>query len=176
MTLNKIIFYILISFSANAFSANPDLSLFVQALKNGDASKPVPNNPEFDKWISQIKTSTHDTGEIVIHAYRFKKFSQQSTCGRVGYELEQPSTNSRFPEIGGQLNICQNGEPPLMLCKNQIRQLIPANKTCDDGSKPIFTNEVQDAIDNAIKGGSLSKDQIDLKLKGNSSPLIPDRK
>lgn len=158
-------------FSVNSYAAHSTLNLFVQALKNGQATMPVSNDPPFDVWVNQIKTQTRDTSEIIIHAYRFKKFTQQPTCGRVGYELEQPASHTRFPEIGGQLNICENAQPPMMFCANQIRQLIPASNFCDDGSKPVNTQEVDQAIKDAIAGGSLSIEQTTNKLK-----QIPNQK
>ena len=92
----------------------------------------------------------------MLVARRLVKFEQQPQCARVGFVIGQPSAKVLYTNMGGQLNICANGEPPQRMCKSLPSELVAPDTPCPDGSMPVDTPEVAAAIAAALAAGSLS--------------------
>lgn len=137
-----------------------DMNLFVRALTTGSASAPLPTEGKFSPAIKSLQTLTGDTGPIIIEARRIVRFQQQAHCGRVGFIIVQPSAKRGWPELGGQLNICEDGAPPWKFCKGLPNVLVAPNQACADKSPSLDTPEVAQAIRDAIASGSLSESQV----------------
>lgn len=138
--------------------------VFAQALIDGTASAPIPANEQLYGWIQEIKAHTHDAGPIMIQAKRLLRFKQQPRCGRILFSVTQPSSGVVLP-IGGQLNVCEDGSPPLRSCKDRPDRLVLPQERCRDGSEPQDTPEVDKAIKDALANGDLSQKQVEQQLK-----------
>lgn len=141
------------------FAAEPPSSVFSTAVVNGEASATIPDDGEFSSAVRIVKSKTGDPGPVVIFAKRLVKFEQQPLCARVGFVIGQPTSKVFYSDMGGQLNICADGEPPQRMCKSQPAKLVAANTSCPDGSMPVDTPEVAAAITAALSAGSLSPQQ-----------------
>lgn len=141
----------------------PINGVFAQALMDGEATAPIPSNSQIEVMIQQVKEATRDNSPLMIKATRLYKFKQQSRCGRIKFIIIQPTSGFILP--GGQLNVCDDGAPPWRVCKNNPGELIPAHEYCADGSIPQDTQEVADAIKDALAHGELSQEQVAQKLK-----------
>ncbi|MGR9603124.1 hypothetical protein ACU80P_22085 [Pandoraea sputorum] len=126
-------------------------SVFSTAVVKGEASAEIPDDGEFSSAVRIVKSKTGDPGPVVIFAKRLVKFEQQPQCARVGFAIGQPTSKVFYSDMGGQLNICADGEPPLRMCKSQPTKLVPANASCPDGSMPVDTPEVAAAIAAALR-------------------------
>jgi hypothetical protein len=146
--------------SANSHAENiPNSNVFVQALINSEATAPVPKQQQFEQAIQSLQAQTQDTGPILIQAKRLLRFKEQVQCGRIKFWFIQPSSGKSWP-MGGQLNICENGQPPLRMCKDKPGFLISPNGHCPDRSEPQDTLEVAQAIKDALAKGDLSQEQV----------------
>ncbi|OYU41900.1 MAG: hypothetical protein CFE44_27125, partial [Burkholderiales bacterium PBB4] len=105
-------------------------SPFTEALINGDAQTPLPNDRQFTGLKDLIQQRTGDSGDIIIKAFRIQKFKTQPNCGRVAFIIMQPSRNIAWPDLGGQLNICTDGQPPLRECSETPGALYQPNHKC----------------------------------------------
>lgn len=148
---------------AHAMNA-ADTNLFVSALKTGASSAPLPAGGQFGPAIKSLQTMTGDAGPLTIEVRRVARFQQQARCGRVAFIIVQPSTKRGWPELGGQLNICEDGTPPWRVCKEQPNVLVTPDQQCPDKSASVDTPEVTQAIQAALASGSLSEDQIRKRL------------
>ncbi len=155
---------LLAALAANTASSQP-VSFFADALTSGKSTMNAPVDATFSAAQQVIQQKTGSSGELQFIAWRIQKFTQQSKCGRVGFVAYQPSTGTAFPEIGGELNICEDGMPPLRECA--AIGLVPVSAKCPDGSAPSDTKEVRDAISDAIKRGGLTYAQVSQMLKTN---------
>ena len=135
-------------------------NVFVQALVNGRATAPLPDDPRWADVVAALKHQAGSDAALQIAAMRVAKFTNQTQCGRVAFALWQPLTNQAWPQLGGQLNICEDGKPPLQVCAQAPDQLVPVGLRCADGVPAQDTAEVRQAIDAAIAAGSLSADQV----------------
>lgn len=142
---------------AAAVQAQP-VSLFVEALQSGRASSPLPVDRPFKSGVAAIEARTGRHGQVEILAWRIERFTQQSKCGRIGFIPYQATSNSAFPEMGGELNICEDGMPPLRVCANV--GLVPYTAKCPDGTAPQDTDEVKAAIAAALSRGGLTQQQV----------------
>lgn len=138
-------------------------SVFMEALANGESSTPLPDVKPFDALIKAIKDKTGSDGQVLVKAFRVARFKEQSKCGRVAFIVAQPSSGLAWDDLGGQLNICEDGRPPLKRC-NPGAGLIPGTDKCPDGSTPSDTEEVSDAIKKALASGGLTHEQVKEKL------------
>jgi hypothetical protein len=150
-------------------SSQPVDNLFVNALTQGSASTQLPAN-QFNDRVSQIlKDRTKSDGALLREAHLLYRFKDQSNCGRVEFFITQPSSQSVWREMGGQLNICENAQPPMQACKERV--LVPYGHLCADNSKPIDTEEIKVSVEKALASGSLSPEQVQAlqknRLKGN---------
>jgi len=156
-----------------------DTNLFVTALKTGSASAPLPTDGSLKPAIQSLQKLTGDTGPIFVEVRRIARFQQQSRCGRVVFLIVQPSTNRGWPELGGQLNICEDGTPPWRVCKSQPNILAAPDRQCADKSSPIDSPEVEHAIQAANSAGSMSPDQIRKRMAASATkqkqPTTPSR-
>ena len=148
-----------VAFAAMAsFAHAQPISFFVEALQKGAASAPLPTEGPFKSGINAIVALTGKQGSIEILAWRIERFTQQANCGRVGFIPHQASSKTAFPEMGGELNICEDGMPPLRFCANL--GLVPFSAKCPDGAAPQDTEEVKAAIAAALSRGGLSQQQV----------------
>lgn len=146
-----IIFYAVAHLAiSHAQEANP----FVEALTEG-RSKSELTDPRFAKPIQELKAKTKSDSPIFVVAERIVRFKNQSRCGRIKFWTEQPSTNSKWEQLGGELNICEDGLPPWGVCSNN--QMAPMGAKCADGNQPQQTDEVKVAIQAAIDRGGVTK-------------------
>lgn len=134
--------------------------VFVRALVDGRAMAPVPDTPLFGPALEQLKRQAGGEGPIVIQAMRIVRFEGQAHCGRVVFGFAQPSSHKAWADLGGQLNICEDGQAPLRICGGEPRVLVPANRRCRDKSAPIDTPEVAAAIQAALVGGNITGQQV----------------
>ncbi len=141
-----------------------DSGVFAQALIEGAASAPVPQNQQLAIVIQALQAQTHDTGPVIIQVKRLFKFKQQARCGRVIFSITQPSSGTVLP-IGGQLNVCEDGLPPWRGCKDKPGFLIAPQDHCPDNSEPQDTTEVAQAIKDALEKGDISHEQVLQQLK-----------
>ena len=138
--------------SLPAMAANDIHQLFLQALATGESTAALPN-PD-PKLVQFLQAQTKSDGPILIRALRVAQFKQQSRCGRIAYALYQASSNTMWPETGGQLNLCDDGLPPWQQCGDNP-ELVAPGTACPFGVKPHNTTEVQQAIDTAVANGSI---------------------
>ncbi len=144
--------------SACGFCGAQPMSIFAEALLNGRATAPLPSDSVFNSGVQAIQSRTGKTGPVEVIAWRIERFTQQAHCGRVGFITFQPSSNTAFPEMGGELNVCEDGMPPLRLCPDI--GLVPYSAKCKDGSAPSETAEVKEAIARALARGGLTREQV----------------
>ena len=144
-------------------SRPPFANVIVRALVDGRASEPLPDLPLLRKAIAAMQQQAGDSGPIVVQAMRLQRFVQQAHCGRVVFGMSQPSSHKAWPGLGGELNICEDGLPPLRVCKDRPNALVPPNSTCHDGAAPQDTVEVASAISAALNRGGLTVEQAKQK-------------
>lgn len=143
-------------------------SVFTEALIAGEAIEPLPDDKTFGPLIKAIKSKTGNPGTVVVKAMRISKFVQQPTCGRIAFIMMQPATKTAWDDLGGQLNVCADGGPPLRTCKGHPGSLYPFNTKCPDGSEATDTPEVAEAIKKALSSGGLSYEQVQAKVHQNA--------
>jgi hypothetical protein len=116
---------------------------------------------------------------LVLIVQRVARFEQQPRCGRVAFALAQPATKRVWPAAGGELNLCEDGRPPLKMCPGQPAVLVPARGHCAGGAAPVDTPELAQAISAALNAGGLSieqlRDQLQQQGPGASAQTAPDR-
>ena len=151
-----ILFAIFMCVAGSPLAMTVDQLTFVQALKLGHAEGPIPAEQPFPQVAAAMQARTGNMGPITVMSFRITRFDQQPNCGRIGFGLYQQSTNTFWGEVGGQMNICENGFPPSRVCPDEPNVLVPYNAPCANGKMSVDTQEVAAAIANAIKGGSLS--------------------
>ena len=156
-----------------AWSQGVQPNVLVQALREGTASQALPAGIVYEIAAHAIQEKTGDAGPIVIVAHLMRRFQQQPLCGRVAFVIAQPSSHQAWRDLGGQLNICESGEPPMRACENQPGILVPVAAVCTDGSQPRDTSEVQQAIKEAVEAGGLSREQVRKQL-AETRPNKPD--
>lgn len=132
----------------------------VVALIKGVAKAPMPNDPYFASASKEIQKQTRSPGEVSMIAERLSWFRSQPTCGRVAFALYQASTNTSWGQLGGQLNICKDGTPPLRACRTRPDRLVLPDATCPDGAAPEDTLEVKQAIAKAVQNGGLTVEKV----------------
>jgi hypothetical protein len=146
--------------SIQASATEAPNNVVVRALLSGSSLEPLPLSPEATKVIQVLQQQSGNPGPIAIAAWRLARFTQQEHCGRVAYALSQPSTKRVFTAFGGELNICEDGQPPLRECAAHPGVLVPATSRCTDGSAPQDTSEVAQAIRDAIARGGKTREQV----------------
>lgn len=139
-------------------------NLFVQALSDGAAAMPLPDQPELRDFRTRLEQQLGSQAPLELRAMRILRFKQQPSCGRVAFGLWQPQTRRVVAAVAGQLNICEDGRPPLQECPAKPGTLVPAGSTCLDPSGQRHaaqdTAEVRQAIQGAVAQGGLSVEQI----------------
>ncbi len=160
----KIIKFLTISFvlavSSNVWADN----VFVVALEKGDSSTPAPVTRNTAAVYQMLQQQAGSTAPIMIHAHLIKRFINQKHCGRIVFWLEQPESKHAWPQIGGEFNICEDGFPPWRICQDHPADLVPPDATCSDGKPSIDTPEVRAAIEESLKQGALSREQVRQQL------------
>ncbi len=151
-------------------------SVFAEALIAGEATEPLPDDKVFGPLIKAIKSKTGNPGPIVVKAMRLTKFVQQPSCGRIVFMVMQPASKIGWDDLSGQLNICEDGKPPLRMCLSHPGTLYPPNTKCPDGTESTDTPEVAEAIKKALATGGLSHDQVRAKIFRNTPSQDPKKK
>lgn len=139
-----------LQFVAYGQGANP----FVEGLTNGKFKSEF-NDPRFLRAAKELKEQTKSDAPLYLVVERLLTFKTQARCGRIKYWIEQPSTQTKWEQLGGELNICEDGLPPWGNCPNN--QIAPINSKCADGSSPQQTAEVKEAIQAAVNRGGSTK-------------------
>ena len=160
----KIGFVSIVIFLVGSVYADTDVNVFTEALINGKAHSSLPEQPELQAIARYLQEQTHSTAPLVIEARLVKRFQQQPQCGRVAFFITQPDRHDLWPELGGQLNICEDGTPPLQVCANKPDVLISPSERCFDNTKPQDTLEVKEAIRIALDEGGLNQEQVKNRL------------
>jgi hypothetical protein len=137
---------------------SPDAPM-ARALRDGRASALLPDGKAMDAAVEFIRAHTGSKGDVTIEFFRMNHFDSQNTCGRVAFGLYQASTKTFWGQFGGQLNVCEDGSPPLRECKG-MRGLVRPDAQCPDGTAPVDTAEIKAAISKALAGGSMSAAQF----------------
>lgn len=140
---------------------------FVVALKDGASEGPIPPMPMLERATQLIQQKTGDSGALSLKVFRVARFKSQPACGRVSFGLYQASTRTFWGQFGGQLNVCEDGTAPLKICSGSSDLVLP-DRPCRDGTHPVDTQEVQQAIDEAIKAGGLSPKQVRDKMRAQN--------
>lgn len=165
-------FAVVAAFAVLGFDAHAQSNLagtpFVAALKDGAGDGPVPPMPMLERATQLIQQKTGSSGDVSLKVYRVTRFKSQPACGRVSFGLYQASTRTFWGQFGGQLNVCDDGTPPLKVCAGSP-ELVLADRLCRDGSHPVDTAEVKQAIEDAKKAGGLSPEQLRDKLRAQNA-------
>lgn len=137
-------------------SAAPNV--FAAALIRGRATAPIPLRPgQFTKILETLQARSGSTEPVSILAARVLSFKQQPRCGRVQFAFGQPTAKIVFAAFAGQMNVCEDGQPPLRTCPDRPGVLVPASDACKDGRPAVDTEEVAAAIRAA---GGLTQEQM----------------
>ena len=155
---------------AFAQTLGPASNLFVDALRNGDANVPAPGTGLFDGALRSLQDQSGNPGQIFVKAKRVARFVQQAHCGRVAFALWQPASNHAWPALGGQLNICEDGQPPLRVCDDRPNVLVPHTSLCRDKSAPHDTAEVAAVIASALAAGDITPQQAQQRARDQALP------
>nr|AJL34949.1 hypothetical protein pBPS066 [Burkholderia pseudomallei] len=158
-----------LSATGTAASNDGPQSVLTLALANGTASAPLDEHGQYAQAISAIQARTGDHGPVVVLARRVATFKEQPRCGRVAYIVAQPTSHIAWTDMGGELNICDDGNPPLRMCKAQSGKLVLPDSNCSDGSTPVDTPEVAAAISSAISAGGLDPRAAARRVRAASS-------
>lgn len=136
-------------------------NVFAQALIEGSATAPVPQRAgPMSRVLESLQAQSGSKEPISIVAARVVRFTQQARCGRIRFAMGQPLSKKLWPAMGGEMNVCEDGQPPLRVCPERPGVLVPANAVCASGKTPVDTPEVAAAIAAAIKAGDISHDQM----------------
>lgn len=151
-------------------------SVLTQAVVEGKASAPLDDNGQFSTAIAAIRKKTGNDGAVMIYAARVLTFSQQPRCARVAYVIAQPDAHLAWPDMGGQLNICEDGQPPLRMCDGHPGRLVLANSLCPDRSTPVDTPEVAAAIQAAVAAGGMTPEDASRMVRAQQEGTTPSAK
>ncbi|CAE6842273.1 hypothetical protein [Paraburkholderia aspalathi] len=151
-------------------------SVLTQAFVEGKANAALDANGQFAAPIAAVKKRTGNDGAVMIYAARILTFKEQPRCGRVAYVIAQPSAHLAWPDMGGQLNICEDGQPPLRTCAGHPDRLVLANSLCPDRSAPVDTAEVAAAIQAAVAGGSMTPEDASKMVRAQHGGATPGAK
>jgi hypothetical protein len=133
-------------------------NVFADALINGSATAPIPPRPgQFSTILARLQATSGSSEPVSIIAARVTKFIQQPHCGRVQFVFGQPRANVIFKSFAGQMNVCEDGQPPLRVCPDRPSVLVPASASCPNGRPPVDTDEVATAIRDA---GGMTQEQM----------------
>jgi hypothetical protein len=133
-------------------------NVFADALINGRATAPVPQRAgQASKVLARLQTISGSTEPVSIIAARVTRFTQQPHCGRVQFAFGQPQAHVIFKSFAGQMNVCEDGQPPLRVCPDRLGVLVPAAATCANGRPPVDTDEVAAAVRGA---GGMTHDEM----------------
>jgi hypothetical protein len=141
---------------------------FVAALKDGSGEGPAPAMEMMQTATKMIQAKTGSNGVVTLKAYRVERFTTQPACGRVSFGLFQAATSTFWGQFGGQLNVCDDGTPPLKICTGSPDLVLP-NRFCRDGSHPVDTPEVARAIATAVKQGGITPEQMQVKVRQDAA-------
>ncbi|WP_371765504.1 hypothetical protein [Massilia sp.] len=157
--MRSLLAFAVVTFSVTASAQMSPDSPMVLALRDGRASTALPESQGAHLVAQRIQRQTGSQDAVTIEYVRITRFVSQPRCGRVGYTLYQKSSNTYWAQFGGQLNICDDGAPPLRACKGSA-ELVRADSQCADGSFPVDTPEITASIAKAVAGGSMTGEQF----------------
>ena len=156
-----------LSFGAISLSAIAQENPILDALAHGEATYSLNSDPKYAKVVQALQKSTKNDGEIIMRFKLVTKFKQQPTCGRVSFWGEQPSTNTKWGQMGGDINYCEDGMPPLRICAENPKQLVAPDANCKGGKAPIDTPEIAAAIKYSLDHGGMTEAQAKAKYKAD---------
>ena len=134
-------------------------NVFADALINGRSTAPVTaRSDQQSKVLARLQAISGSSEPVSIIAARIFRFSQQPHCGRVQFAFGQPKAHVVFKSPAGQMNICDDGQPPLRVCADHPGVLVPVAASCGNGTLPIDTDEVASAIRSA--GGMTHEEML----------------
>lgn len=148
-------------------------SVFTQAVAQGQSSAPLSNDGQFKDAIAAIKKRTGSNGPVVLYASRIVTFEHQPHCGRVAFMIAQPDAHAAFRDMSGQMNICDNGDPPRRICKADPDKLVSPDGICADLSKPVDAPEVAAAIADAVAHGGMTPQQAAAMMREGKTRAVP---
>lgn len=154
----KKLFICYFALHALAASAQSPSTMFSQALIKGELTEKIPAEPLYQPAREAIAAKTGSKGDLFFVVKRTQRFEKQPKCGRIAFWVVQPASMTVWPQLGGELNICENEDPPLKECKGQ--GLVPHTALCANGAQPTDTAEVEKAIKDALSRGGLTHDQV----------------
>ena len=141
--------------SSSAFSGNA----FTDALINGRGESELQVTPGLQKFAAELQQVLGSSKPLIVRAALVNRFASQSRCGRIAFSVETAEGRT-FKGLGGHLNVCEDGLPPLQECEGSTA-LVPPGHMCANGKSAKFTQEVQDAIRASIKAGDATSDQLE---------------
>lgn len=168
----KPLIYPLLFAASAAMAQGVPSNVLVRALRDGSAAEPLLAEGPYQNIVRMIQKKSGDAGPVVVVAQRLKRFEKQPLCGRVVFAVTQPTSHAGWKNLGGQLNICDSGNPPLRVCADKPELLIPSDAVCADGSPPRDTAEVEAAIQASLASGGLSREQVYQQLFDAQSPPV----
>lgn len=161
----KIFFSILLCLLFGSVYADTEyVNVFTEALINGEARSPLQDQAELQAAVKHLQEQAQNSSPLIIQVRRVKRFQQQPKCGRIAFFITQPDSGSLWPDIGGQLNICEDGTPPQRVCANKPDVLISSSEKCSDNTEPQDTLEIKEAIRVALDEGGLNQEQVKNRL------------
>ena len=81
------------------------------------------------------------------------------------------SSHAVFPQVGGQINICEDGLPPWRVCQADPSKLVTPDTICQDGKAATDTPEVAQAIAQAQAKGGKTPEQLQAELKQSKTTI-----
>lgn len=149
--------FITASFCALAQGNNP----VSETLVTGSSQMSFGEDPQSQAQKAYL---TKMTGEdVFIGLYRIARFKQQPKCGRILAVPILSKSRKAIAQMAMQMNICEDGNPPLQTCDN--KHLVLSTFKCPGDIEPHPTAEVQLVIDKAIAEGGLSIAQMTEYMK-----------
>ena len=156
--------------AVDVMASGTDKSVFIEALVNKTSSRPIESFPAIQATVKEIQASTGNPSPLEIRAQLLQRFVQQPNCGRIVFAVAQPASRTIWPQIGGQLNICEDGLPPLRVCPDRPATLVPPDAKCANGRLAQDTPEVAKAIDAALRSGNITSEQASKHNPKTKSP------
>jgi hypothetical protein len=151
----------IVSTAEAADAAGTQQNVFAAALVEGRGVAPVPTgSPATARVLNALQAQSGSDEPISIVAQRILRFTQQARCGRISFALAQLNANRVWPAIGGHMNVCEDGQPPLRTCPEHPGVLVPVTSVCADGKPPVDTAEVAAAIRSDVDAGGVTHEQM----------------
>jgi hypothetical protein len=135
-------------------------NLFARALIKGAATDPLPQSMSTYPGLSEkLKPFSLKPTDLVVQAALVARMKSQPHCGRIAFWLSHLPTNQVFPDLGAEVNICLDSQPPKRQCEADAR-LIEAHALCANGALPKHTQDEREITAAALKRAeSMNREQ-----------------